>query len=104
MCEIIIVIKNVGKVKDFEIFFLLKGFKVKLFFDFFEIEDVEEMGVIFVENVMLKVEVILFVLNKLVIVDDLGFVIDVLNGELGVYFVCYVGENKDDNVNIEKVF
>lgn len=63
----------------------------------------EEIGLIFEENVILKLEVVVKVLNKIVIVDDSGLEVFVLNGELGIYFVCYVGENKSDEVNIEKL-
>lgn len=40
----------------------------------------------------------------MVIVDDFGLFIDNFGGRSGVYFVCYVGEQKDDQVNIVKVF
>ncbi|MGG2086197.1 XTP/dITP diphosphatase [Priestia aryabhattai] len=103
MREIIIATKNAGKVKDFETLFSPKGFQVKSLLDFPEMEDVEETGVTFAENVTLKAEAISFALNKPVIADDSGLAIDALNGEPGVYSARYAGENKDDNANIEKV-
>ncbi|OHY74279.1 XTP/dITP diphosphatase [Priestia aryabhattai] len=103
MREIIIATKNAGKVKDFETLFSPKGFQVKSLLDFPEMEDVEETGVTFAENVTLKAEAISSALNKPVIADDSGLAVDALNGEPGVYSARYAGENKDDNANIEKV-
>lgn len=36
--------------------------------------------------------------------EDIGLEVDVLNGELGVYFVCYVGFVYDDEVNMSLLF
>lgn len=63
------------------------------------IEDVIEDGLSFVENVIIKVCYVFKILGKLVIVDDFGICVLVLDGVLGIYFVCYVGEYGDDVVN-----
>lgn len=37
------------------------------------------------------------------IVDDFGLEVDYLNGVLGIYFVCYVGEYVSDGDNFNKL-
>lgn len=51
---------------------------------------------IFIENVILKVCYVVKVIVLLVIVDDFGLVVDVFGGVLGIYFVCYFGEDVID--------
>lgn len=88
--KLVFVINNVYKLD--EIFFIL-GEKVELlslkdiycYVDIFEIVDMLE------GNVMLKVEYIYKNYGLDCFVDDIGLEVEVLNGVLGVYFVCYVG-------------
>lgn len=61
------------------------------FFLFLIVED----GNSFEENVLKKVQVVVLVFNLLVVVDDLGLMVDVLDGEFGIYLVCYVGDYND---------
>ncbi|WP_404444203.1 XTP/dITP diphosphatase [Sutcliffiella horikoshii] len=103
MTEIIIATNNPGKVKDFEVIFEPKGFKVKSLADFPEIPDVEETGTTFEENALLKAEVVSAHLGKMVLADDSGLEVDALNGEPGVYSARYAGMDKDDQKNIQKV-
>lgn len=63
MSKIIIVIVNKGKVKEFEKIFVKFNIEVVIFVDFLEIGEIEEIGIIFVENVVFKVEMVVSVLN-----------------------------------------
>ena len=103
MKEIIIATKNKGKVKDFEVLFSKKNIKVKSLLDFSEAIDVEETGETFQENAILKAETISKQFNKMVIADDSGLSIDILEGRPGVYSARYAGKEKDDTANINKV-
>lgn len=55
MKEVIIVIYNSGKVKEFKEIFELKGYDVKFLVEIGFIEEIEEIGYMFEENVILKV-------------------------------------------------
>jgi len=70
---------------------------------------VVENGVMFVVNVLLKVCVVCVVMGLLVLVDDLGLVVDILGGVLGIFFVCWCGWNdldckSKDYVNVDFLF
>ncbi|MDQ0244658.1 XTP/dITP diphosphohydrolase [Bacillus fengqiuensis] len=101
--EVIIATKNQGKAKEFESLFSSKGVAVKTLLDFPEAIDVEETGKTFRENAVLKAEEISRQFNKIVIADDSGLCIDVLNGKPGVYSARYAGSEKSDEANMEKV-
>ncbi|MBA2871658.1 XTP/dITP diphosphohydrolase [Anoxybacillus calidus] len=103
MKEVIIATKNAGKVKEFQTLFAEKEVEVKSLLDFENAPDVEETGETFAENAILKAETIANYLNKVVIADDSGLVVDALNGKPGVYSARYAGEHKNDKENIAKV-
>ncbi len=103
MQEIIIATKSRGKAREFEQLFHAHGFEVKTLLDFPEIEEVEETGSTFEENAILKAEAVSKVLNRIVIADDSGLVIDALDGRPGIFSARYAGEEKNDQANLEKV-
>lgn len=103
MKEIFIATNNKGKARDFEALFQPLGIEVKTLADLPEMIDVEETGVTFEENAILKAEEIAQRFNTFVIADDSGLEVDALNGEPGVYSARYAGEAKDDEANIDKV-
>ncbi len=103
MKEIFIATNNKGKAKDFEALFLPFGIEVKTLADLPEAIDVEETGVTFEENAILKAEEVAKRFHTFVIADDSGLEIDALNGEPGVYSARYAGEEKEDEKNIDKV-
>ncbi|WP_342432505.1 XTP/dITP diphosphatase [Neobacillus sp. FSL H8-0543] len=103
MKEVIIATKNPGKAREFEHIFTPRGVSVRTLLDFPEIEDVEETGSTFEENAMLKAEAVSKQLNKMVIGDDSGLMVDALEGRPGIYSARYAGEQKDDQQNLEKV-
>ena len=65
--------------------------------------DVEETGITFQENAILKAEAIYKISKTPVIAEDSGLEIDFLNGEPGVYSARYAGENATDDDRINKV-
>lgn len=103
MKEVIIATKNPGKAREFEHIFAPRGIAVKTLLDYPEIEDVEETGSTFEENAILKAEAVSKTLNKMVIGDDSGLIVDALEGRPGIYSARYAGEPKDDQKNLEKV-
>lgn len=103
MKEIIIATKNRGKARDFAALFAPLGYTVKTLLDFEDIGDVEETGVTFEENAVIKAETVAKKLGKITIADDSGLVVDALDGRPGIFSARYAGEDKDDEANIDKV-
>lgn len=103
MKKILIATNNKGKAKDFETLFSPYGFEVQTLNDLEQDIDVEETGVTFEENAVLKAETVSELLGIMVIADDSGLEIDKLQGAPGVYSARYAGEPKNDDANIDKV-
>jgi XTP/dITP diphosphohydrolase len=103
MTEIVVATKNKGKAKEFEKIFSKHGFQVKTLLDYPEIDEVEETGVTFEENAVLKAEAVSKQLNRPVISDDSGLIVDALEGRPGIYSARYAGPEKSDEANIDKV-
>ncbi|MBA4537485.1 XTP/dITP diphosphatase [Bacillus aquiflavi] len=103
MDEVIIATKNKGKAKEYEQMFSKRGIQVKTLLDYPEIRDVEETGMTFEENAIMKAETIANRLGKIVIADDSGLIVDALGGKPGVFSARYAGEEKNDDANIDKV-
>jgi len=102
--EIIIATKNPGKAKEFKDFFKTYHIQATSLLDFKDlIDDVEETGTTFKENAALKAKQMASLLNKPVLADDSGLMIDALNGRPGVYSARYAGEPTNDQANIKKV-
>lgn len=100
---LIIATRNAGKAEEFKDLFQLRGYNIKTLLDFPELEDVEETGVTFEENALLKAETIAKELNELVIADDSGLRVKALDGMPGVYSARYAGEDKNDASNNAKL-
>lgn len=103
MKKVIIATQNKGKAKDFEALFSPLGYQVLTLRDVAEDMDVEETGVTFEENAILKAEAVAKTLNTVVIADDSGLEVDALDGEPGVYSARYAGVQKNDDANIDQV-
>ncbi|MFJ7727139.1 XTP/dITP diphosphatase [Neobacillus sp. NPDC097160] len=103
MKEVIIATKNPGKAREFEHIFASRGIEVRTLLDFPEIPEVEETGMTFEENAILKAEAVSRALNKMVIGDDSGLMVDALEGRPGIYSARYAGEPKNDQNNTDKV-
>ncbi|PLS16910.1 non-canonical purine NTP pyrophosphatase [Bacillus sp. M6-12] len=100
---VLIATKNIGKAKEFESLFLPKGYNVQTLLDIEGSIDVEETGITFEENAILKAETIARQIGTIVIGDDSGLIVDALDGRPGVYSARYAGEEKNDAANTEKV-
>ena len=103
MKQIIIATKNKGKAKDFEALFNPLGYEVLTLHDVAKEMDVEETGITFEENALLKAIALAEHLQSIVIADDSGLEVDALGGRPGVYSARYAGEEKSDEANITKL-
>src|SRR5690625_2197535 len=103
MENILIASRNKGKIKELETLFQKFNINVQSLYDLREnVLEIEETGTTFQENARLKAEQIATLLNRPVIADDSGLVIDALNGEPGVYSARYAGEKATDDENNEE--
>jgi XTP/dITP diphosphohydrolase len=103
MQTVIIATKNAGKAKDFVKIFEPMGVEVKTLLDFPHMEDIEETGITFEENAIIKAEAVCKQFQQMVIADDSGIIVDALDGRPGVYSARYAGEEKNDEANNDKV-
>ncbi|WP_100011976.1 XTP/dITP diphosphatase [Lentibacillus sediminis] len=104
MKQIIIATRNQGKAREFKDFFSPFGIQALSLPELEkDLPDVEEIGTTFEENAALKAEQIAEMLNKPVLADDSGLVVDALDGRPGVYSARYAGKEKNDQANMEKV-
>lgn len=62
-------------------------------------EDVEETGLTFVENALIKARAAAKALNEIVLADDSGLCVDALSGAPGVFSARYCGYHGDDEKN-----
>ncbi|MCS2607765.1 RdgB/HAM1 family non-canonical purine NTP pyrophosphatase [Halomonas dongshanensis] len=93
---------NAGKLKEFDGLLKPLGFDVRPQADF-GVHDVEETGLTFVENALLKAREASRVSGLPALADDSGLEVDALHGAPGIYSARFAGEPKSDTRNNEKL-
>ena len=66
-------------------------------------QDIAETGSTLKENAIIKATTIMKLTGLPTLADDTGLMVDVLNGEPGVYSARYAGEQHDDKANVAKL-
>jgi XTP/dITP diphosphohydrolase len=97
MKKIVIASNNKGKIREFRQ--ILSSYEVLSLADCNLNVDVEETGVTFEENALIKAKAIYEIIGVPVISDDSGLVVDALGGAPGVYSARYAGEEHNDEAN-----
>ena len=93
---------NSGKLKEFNQLLSPLGLDVRPQAEF-GVHDVEETGLTFVENALLKAREASRLSGLPALADDSGLEVDALHGAPGIYSARYAGEPKSDERNNEKL-
>ena len=97
MDKILLASNNQHKIKEFNE--ILHGRFDLVSQSHLNIEEIEETGLSFVENAILKARNASKAANLPAIADDSGIEVDALSGRPGIYSARYAGLNCDDNKN-----
>jgi XTP/dITP diphosphohydrolase len=102
MHQLLLATRNSHKTREFaEI--LGDGFDVHDLADVAELPAVEETGLTFEANAILKAVETSKHFQELVVADDSGLEVDALEGAPGIYSARYAGENATDATNVAKL-
>ncbi len=102
MRKIVLATGNPGKVREFNA--VLTGLEVEIVpQSAFAVPEVEETGLSFVENALLKARNAARHTGLPALADDSGLVVDALEGAPGIYSARYAGPEADDRANIAKL-
>ncbi len=100
--QIVLASNNAGKVREINQLLAEQQIKV-LPQKEFSISEVEETGLTFVENAILKARNAALHSGLAAIADDSGIEVDALRGAPGIYSARYAGAGGDDAANNEKL-
>ena len=93
---------NAGKLREFQELLAPLGITLSSQADH-EVPEVEETGLTFVENALLKARAAALHTGCPALADDSGLVVDALNGAPGIYSARYAGGHADDAANNRKL-
>lgn len=98
--EIVLASGNAGKAREFEAMLSPLGFKLRLQKEF-NVPEVEENGLSFIENALIKARNAAKYSNLPALADDSGLCVDALGGAPGIFSARYCGKWGDDQANNE---
>ncbi len=102
--KLVLATSNKGKIR--EIKDMCSDFEVVAYSELIDEFEIVEDGKDFKENALIKARAVYKALDEedaIVIADDSGISVDVLNGAPGIYSARYGGENADDKDNLRKL-
>jgi len=100
--QVVLASGNKGKLR--EIGEILAGIGIELLPQSrFKVPVVDETGLTYVENAILKARMAAAVSGLPAIADDSGVEVDVLNGAPGIYSARYAGESATDQQNLDRL-
>lgn len=94
---------NQGKVNEVKAMLAGTGIELVSLSGYANVPEIVEDGISFEENALKKARIISEFTGEAVLADDSGLVVDVLNGEPGIYSSRYAGEKATDVENNEKL-
>lgn len=102
MQKVVLATGNAGKVR--ELASLLADFGLDVVAQTeLNVESVEETGLTFIENAILKARHAAKVTGLPALADDSGLAVDALGGAPGIYSARYAGEDASDQQNLDKL-
>lgn len=102
MRKIVLATNNPGKVR--EINEMLAGYDLSVVSQSaFNVPDIEETGLTFVENALLKARNACLHTGFPAIADDSGLEVDALKGAPGIYSARYAGQGATDEANLQQL-
>lgn len=102
MKTIVLASGNKGKLREFNQMFAELPYTIQPQSEF-DVGDVEETGLTFVENAIIKARHAAQVTGLPVIADDSGIEVDALQGAPGIYSARYAGVGATDKDNLNKL-
>jgi XTP/dITP diphosphohydrolase len=102
-CKIVIATRNQGKRREFERLLGPLGFEIEDLSSFPDLPDIVEDGATFEENALKKAVETQNYVGHLVLADDSGLCVDILDGAPGVLSARFAGEPSNDQRNNEKL-
>lgn len=93
---------NPGKLREFDELLSPLGYELSSQADY-GVHDVEETGLTFVENALIKARAAATASGYAALADDSGLVVDALEGAPGIYSARYAGQPSNDQANNEKL-
>ena len=102
MQKIVLASGNPGKVREFKQMLGSQPFEI-LPQSEFNVSEVEETGLTFVENAIIKARHASLISGLPTIADDSGIEVDALNGAPGIYSARYAGVGATDSENLDKL-
>lgn len=102
MQKVVLATGNAGKVRELASLLGDFGFDV-VAQTALNVESVEETGLTFIENAILKARHAAKVTGLPAIADDSGLAVDALGGAPGIYSARYAGEDASDEQNLQKL-
>jgi len=102
MKKIVLASNNKGKVREFNELFVNLGWEVIPQAEL-GVDEIEETGLSFVENAILKARNAAAHTGLPAIADDSGIEVDALNGAPGIYSARFAGLDASDEANLQKL-
>lgn len=102
--KLVLATSNKGKVREIKA--LYNDYEVIAYSELIEEFEIVEDADTFKENALIKARAVYKALNDenvIVLADDSGISIDILDGEPGIYSARYAGENANDKDNLYKL-
>lgn len=100
--KVVLASSNAGKIKEFAE--LLRPVQIELVTQSeLGVQDIEETGLSFVENAILKARHAAKITGLPALADDSGLAVDILQGAPGIYSARYAGVNATSSNNIAKL-
>ena len=100
--EVVLASNNAGKLKEFQELFSVSSVTLQPQAEL-GVPDIEETGLSFVENALLKARNAAKCTGLPAIADDSGLCVDYLKGEPGIYSARYAGTHGDRDANVAKL-